>query len=116
MNKTELEELPDIEGQNSHKHYALIWYNHDEPELLYRVVNTNLGTPSDDMNNELFKSWCQPFTIPPSQAVAKLLVAADEAFKIDYTLWTDAPYSLPGLAARWFEILDDERWYIVELA
>jgi hypothetical protein len=116
MNRTDLEQLPDIAAQKPTARYALVWFDHFNSDPLYRVVSTNLGTPSDDINNELFRSWCQPFTVPPSQPVAKLLAAADEKFKIDYTLWTVPPYSLPELDERWFEILDDERWYVVELA
>lgn len=95
--------------------YKLVWYNHFKPGQLFEVKNTNLATPSDDMSNALFESWCTIFDPAESEITGVKLIAADEHFKTDYTHWTEAPFNLPQLAVRWFEIMDDERWYVVEL-
>jgi len=42
--------------------------------------------------------------------------AGDEVFKNGpANWWAASPYGLPPLNPRWLQIMDDERWYVMEL-
>jgi hypothetical protein len=100
--------------------YVLVWYNHFDNSF-YRVISTNLQTNSDDFansnRNSLFRSWCVPFSIAADKPLAQLVIGAGGGFvtKVNYILWTQPPYNLPALSSRWLEIMDDERWYVVQV-
>lgn len=110
----DIQAVPDIDSAKSDYTYKLLWYNHFKPDTVFLVKTTNLNI-GDQLDNEVFEGWCSTFDSIGYDITGKKQVAGDEHFKIDYDPWTQAPYNLPPLTKRWFEILDDERWYIVEL-
>jgi hypothetical protein len=113
----DLEATPPISNPDATTHtYLLIWYDHYKDDHLYKVNRTDL-TVGDAMDNDLFHTWCDEWFVDLSTITGNLQVARDEAFVLnDYNdVWTKAPYNLPALTKRWFEIMDDERWYIAEL-
>lgn len=116
--RNDIEKLPEIGAPTQEKTYFLLWFDHrrypyPQEQPLFRVEYTNLGE-ADHINNDLFQSWCQIFDAAPYVLTGFKLVAADEEFKTDYTVWQNPPYNLPKLTKRFFEIMDDERWYVVE--
>jgi len=89
--------------------YKLIWRNHFEPDKLYEVVRTDVSRR--EIRNDDFKQWCIPFE--PSRWIVheSRLIAGDEHWKEDPTRLTAAPYHLPPMNERWFQIMDDEKWF-----
>jgi hypothetical protein len=83
-------------------------------DVIYEVVRTNPEVAEIDNNG--FKSWCKPFFRDQYVILSEVEVAGDEHFKNgEPNWWTKSPYYLPALRERWFQIMDDERWYVVTL-
>jgi hypothetical protein len=110
-----LEGKPNINKPDTSKYaYVLVAYNPAEANVTYAVKFTNFENASDDISDAQFRSWCNTFG-DVANVHAKLLVAADEHFKLDYSKWVKAPFHLPLLISRWFEVLDDWSFYICEI-
>jgi hypothetical protein len=90
--------------------YKLIWVNHFEPNKLYEVVRTDLSRR--EIRNDEFKKWCIPFDVSRWIVHESRLIAGDEHWKEDPTRLSGAPYHLPPMNERWFQIMDDEKWYL----
>ena len=90
--------------------YKLIWVNHFEPGKYYEVVRTDVQRK--EIRNDEFKQWCIPFD--PNRWIIheSRLIAGDEHWKEDPTRLSRSPYNLPAMNERWFQIMDDEKWYL----
>jgi hypothetical protein len=93
--------------------YALVWYNHFEPNTLYKVNFTDITKP--ELRNNEFRQFCSPLDLSHKRVISREEVAGDERFKgpREPNWWTKPPYNLPALTQRWLNIMDDERWYVL---
>jgi len=101
------------------REYVLAWFNHYEPDKLFKVEKTdiaNVNLVGQGRPNEVFKMWCSPLNLSHKKVVKQIEVAGDESFKGgEPNWWTKYPYNLPALNLQWTRIMDDERWYMLEL-
>ena len=79
----------------------------------YEVIGTD--TSIDFISPEGFEKWCKPFFESNYNVLSKIKVAGDEHFKTEPDFWTKPPYNLPALKERWFQIMDDEQWWVYTL-
>jgi hypothetical protein len=91
--------------------WKLIWYNHYQPNTLFEVLSTDLSV--GDITNNLFQTWCKPFDPSGFQILEKVEIAGDEHWKVPPQFLSDR--GLPMLNERWFQIMDDERWYVFKV-
>lgn len=99
--------------------FILVWFNHFEGNMLYKVnrTDTNRGA----VRNDEFRQWCEPFIESNYTIKNRWLVAADKEFKDvpgkgRANWWTGEAYdSQPKLEQQWLDIMDDERWYVYEV-
>jgi hypothetical protein len=87
--------------------WKLIWYDHFRPNQLFEVVSPDVSKA--DVDNRVFNSWCVPFDGNSFNILEKVEVAGDEHWKVPPEFLTVR--GLPMLNERWFQIMDDERWY-----
>ena len=91
--------------------WKLIWANHYEPGRLYEVVKPVYSIA--DVKNDLFKTWCVPFSEAQYEILQRVIVAKDEHWQVGPNWLSD--HKLPMLNERWFQIMDDETWYAFEV-
>jgi hypothetical protein len=97
----------------------LAWFTHYESDRLFKVEKTDISNSElvwQGDPNEVFKMWCSPLDLSHKKVVKQIEVAGDEQLKgVEPNWWTKDPYNLPALNPRWTQIMDDERWYMLEL-
>lgn len=93
-----------VKGQETWK---LIWYDHNRPQQLFEVRSTDVSKA--DVDNRVFNSWCVPIDRNNFNILEQVLVAKDEHWQVSPEFLT--AHGLPMLNERWFQIMDDERWY-----
>jgi hypothetical protein len=87
--------------------WKLLFFDHFHPEHLWEVKHTNVGQA--DVKNDEFRSWCEPFDEKRYDVLERVTVAQDEHWQVTPTFLSER--GLPMLNERWFQIMDDERWY-----
>jgi hypothetical protein len=100
--------IPMVKGQETWK---LIWYDHFRRNQLFEVLKTDVSKA--DVNNSVFNSWCVPIARNNFNILEQVLIAKDEQWQVSPAFLTD--HGLPMLNERWFQIMDDERWYAVRV-
>jgi hypothetical protein len=95
--------------------YVLVFMDHEDPTgMLWKVLRTDIT--QREIGRGDFKRWCVRFAPSEKNIVSQEEVAGDEHFKLsggrNANWWTSDPYNLPPLIERWFQIMDDERWYV----
>ena len=100
-----------IQAAKAQEIWKLIWYDHYRPNQLFEVVGTDVSKA--DVDNGIFNSWCVPFDPSQFDVLARIEIAGDEHWKASSDLLTQ--HGLPMLNERWFQIMDDERWYVYQL-
>jgi len=96
------------------KHYLLRWYNHFAPSASL-CVNRNMETDrwggDHNANYYPYVTACPAIPVNAKQTE----VAGDEQFKGGApNFWVAAPYNLPSLMERGLQVMDDERFFLVE--
>jgi hypothetical protein len=100
-----------VQAAKAQEMWKLIWYDHFRPNQLFEVVGTDVSKA--DVDNRIFNSWCVPFD--PNKFVIlqpPIQIAGDEHWKGTGASEFLSEHGLPMLNERWFQIMDDERWYI----
>jgi|SRR5271166_1337324 len=98
-----------VKGQETWK---LIWFDHYRPNQLFEVVRTDVSKANVD--NRVFNSWCVPIDPNSFNILEKVEIAGDEHWKVPPEFLT--AHGLPMLNERWFQIMDDERWYAARVS
>ena len=95
--------------------YYLRWYNHLEPNVLYKVVGNMVPGGYGGKDNERYKPFVQRLSSEPGQIISITEVAGDEQFKaVPANSWTAPPMNCPSLLQDGLGVMDDERWYLVQ--
>jgi hypothetical protein len=94
--------------------FFLRWYNHLEPDAIYKVVaNMEPGRYGGDLNNN-YKPYVVRLNNYPGRVINQTEVAGDQTFKRPANSWTAPPMNCPSLLQNGLDVMDDERWYLVE--
>jgi hypothetical protein len=88
--------------------WKLIWYDHFSNGF-FEVVRTDVSLA--DVENRLFHTWCIPFDRTRYEILEEVVVAQGEHWQVEGRNQYLAERGLPPLNERWFQIMDDERWY-----
>jgi hypothetical protein len=96
--------------------YFLRWFNHFEPNTLYKVIaNMERGRWGGN-GNEGYKPYVVKLDKMPGRVLSEVEVAGDETFKRPENSWTAPPMNCPSLIAEGLHVMDDERWFLVQYA
>ncbi|MDB5292288.1 MAG: hypothetical protein JWL69_3529 [Phycisphaerales bacterium] len=93
--------------------YKLLWFDHNRPGQLFEVLSSKVELA--DVHENTFHTWCRPFDESRYDILERRVVAKDEHFKEEPNWWAKKPFNLPALNERWFQIMDDEVWYIFKV-